>query len=851
MKILNELTIKNLKLNRKRTIVTIIGIILSTALMVGIGLLFSTFQDYMIEEVKNYSGSYHALYSGISSQSLEKLENDDEVTYFYEKTVGFSSIDTENEYKPYLYIVEVNKSYFDELKLLEGRFPENDSELVISSHISSNGGVNYVVGDTISLDYGYREFDGEKIYINDAFIEGESLVVTDSRDYTIVGIVDRSNYEDYSASGYSVFTLNEKAEGDINLYTVFNKKSRIIKQAQDLAREINYDENSIVYNSALLTLYGESGYSNIKSSMVGMLVIMLCLVSIGCIIVIYNSFAISLMERKKEFGLLSSVGTTRKQLSHMVFFEALIVGAVGIVLGIVGAYIGIGVVVAIINNLIGDILEYKLRLVTNFTFIIVPVIFMILVIFISSIIPSRRASKVSPIEAIRQNDDIKINKKAIKTGKLVNKLFGIEGEIALKNIKRNKKKYRVTIISLFISIVLFISFSSYMDYTLNTAGNVIGQYPYDITINYFEESDIVKQKINEIVNSSDVDDYVKYGVAVVPIKRTVNYTKEFKEYAKNRFMDSYDELFEEDKYDYISFVILDDDSYDAYKKEIGLSEDKVILFNNYKGVTYSNDKRINYDIPVIDDENVTLSICDVPSSNDGVINEDVDNYCRKNVNNVFITEKSHYLMPELASYDSYKIVVNERIFNTIVKDVDIQIYTVNIVSDNYSSIDKLGEELNKQENVYYTNIKEDTKMERNLILTIKILMYGFIALVTLIGITSVFNTISTSMALRKKEFAILRSIGLTRSGFNRILFFESLFFGLKSLLYALPVSFGVIILIHLSLSSMMSSGGIMIPWSSVIFAIIMVFVIVLLTMLYSSNKIKKHNILEQIREENI
>ena len=851
MKILNELTIKNLKLNRKRTIVTIIGIILSTALMVGIGLLFSTFQDYMIEEVKNYSGSYHALYSGISSQSLEKLENDDEVTYFYEKTVGFSSIDTENEYKPYLYIVEVNKSYFDELKLLEGRFPENDSELVISSHISSNGGVNYVVGDTISLDYGYREFDGEKIYINDAFIEGESLVVTDSRDYTIVGIVDRSNYEDYSASGYSVFTLNEKAEGDINLYTVFNKKSRIIKQAQDLAREINYDENSIVYNSALLTLYGESGYSNIKSSMVGMLVIMLCLVSIGCIIVIYNSFAISVMERKKEFGLLSSVGTTRKQLSHMVFFEALIVGAVGIVLGIVGAYIGIGVVVAIINNLIGDILEYKLRLVTNFTFIIVPVIFMILVIFISSIIPSRRASKVSPIEAIRQNDDIKINKKAIKTGKLVNKLFGIEGEIALKNIKRNKKKYRVTIISLFISIVLFISFSSYMDYTLNTAGNVIGQYPYDITINYFEESDIVKQKINEIVNSSDVDDYVKYGVAVVPIKRTVNYTKEYKEYAKNRFMDSYDELFEEDKYDYISFVILDDDSYDAYKKEIGLSEDKVILFNNYKGVTYSNDKRINYDIPVIDDENVTLSICDVPSSNDGVINEDVDNYCRKNVNNVFITEKSHYLMPELASYDSYKIVVNERIFNTIVKNGNIQIYTVNIVSDNYSSIDKLGEELNKQENVYYTNIKEDTKMERNLILTIKILMYGFIALVTLIGITSVFNTISTSMALRKKEFAILRSIGLTRSGFNRILFFESLFFGLKSLLYALPVSFGVIILIHLSLSSMMSSGGIMIPWSSVIFAIIMVFVIVLLTMLYSSNKIKKHNILEQIREENI
>ncbi|MGM9882183.1 MAG: ABC transporter permease, partial [Bacilli bacterium] len=153
--------------------------------------------------------------------------------------------------------------------------------------------------------------------------------------------------------------------------------------------------------------------------------------------------------------------------------------------------------------------------------------------------------------------------------------------------------------------------------------------------------------------------------------------------------------------------------------------------------------------------------------------------------------------------------------------------------------------------VYYNNIKENTKMEKNIILAVKILMYGFITLVTLIGVTSVFNTISTSMALRKREFAVLRSIGLTKKGFNKILFFESLFFGLKSLLYALPVSFGVILLIHKALSGMMSVSKIMIPWKSVILAIVMVFVIVLLTMMYSASKIKKHNIIDQIREENI
>lgn len=183
------------------------------------------------------------------------------------------------------------------------------------------------------------------------------------------------------------------------------------------------------------------------------------------------------------------------------------------------AYIGIGTVILIINNLIGDILVLKLNLVTNIVFIIIPVIFMILVIFISALVPSRRAAKVSPIEAIRQNDDIKINKKKIKTGKLVNKLFGIEGEIALKNIKRNKKKYRVTIVSLFISIVLFISFSSYMNYTIDTASSVMGEVPYDYQISYFgDDNDIdALDKISEIIKSNDVKEYVSYSASNLSI----------------------------------------------------------------------------------------------------------------------------------------------------------------------------------------------------------------------------------------------------------------------------------------------------------------------------------------------
>lgn len=848
MSILNRLTIKNLRLNKKRTIVTIIGIILSTALMVGIGLLFSSFQDLMIRDTIGYSGKYEAKYNDVDLIKLNDIKNKN-FTYFYEKPIGFSKIESSNEYKPYMYITSVNREYFDELKLIEGDIPKNENEIVISNHVITNGGLDYKVGDIVTFTYGSRNIDGNITLANSELVDGEFLTNKGTHTYKIVGIVDRSNFESYSASGYTAFTVDVNSDnGNVNLYVMFNKNKNIIKQSEELAKELNYN-GDINYNSTLLALYGESTYGNVMSSMGGMMIIMLSLVSIGCIIVIYNSFAISVMERKKEFGLLSSIGATKRQLSHTVFFEAVVVGVIGIILGILGAYIGIGCVILIINNLISDMLEYKLHLVTNPLFIIIPVIFMIIVIGVSAFIPSRRASKVSPIEAIRQNDDIKINKKKIRTSKLVLKLFGIEGEIALKNIKRNKKKYRVTIVSLFISIVLFISFSSYMNYTLNTASSVMGEVPYDYQISYFGDDNNKEalDKINEIVKSSDVKEYVSYSVGNLSIIGDYTYSDEYLDFYKSAYGDDGIKALNNLKYQNIYILVLDDNSYNKYKKLIGLDKDSAILLNRFKGVSYGNNKRVNYDIPVINSGDINIKICNFDDDEENV---DTTKYCNKNIDNIFVTNKSFDLIEEFSYMDDFKLIVNKKLYDSIL-DGGTDFTQFNIISDNTNNIDKLTKELDKYSNVNYINIKESMKQANNLILVVKILMYGFISLVTLIGVTSVFNTISTSMALRKREFAVLRSIGLTRGGFNKMLFFESLFFGMKSLIFALPVSIGVTILIHYSLADMVSISTIIIPWKAIIISIVSVFIIVLLTMMYSSSKIKKHNIIEQIREENI
>lgn len=850
MSILNRLTIKNLRLNKKRTIVTIIGIILSTALMVGIGLLFSSFQDLMIRDTIGYSGKYEAKYNDVDLIKLNDIKNKN-FTYFYEKPIGFSKIESSNEYKPYMYITSVNREYFNELKLIEGSFPKNENEIVISNHVITNGGLNYKVGDSVTFNYGSRNIDGDITLANSELVDGEFLTNEGTYTYKIVGIVDRSNFESYSASGYTAFTVDVNSDkGNVNLYVMFNKNKNIIKQSEELAKELNYD-GDINYNSTLLALYGESTYGNVMSSMGGMMIIMLSLVSIGCIIVIYNSFAISVMERKKEFGLLSSIGATKRQLSHTVFFEAVVVGVIGIILGILGAYIGIGCVILIINNLISDMLEYKLHLVTNPLFIIIPVIFMIIVIGVSAFIPSRRASKVSPIEAIRQNDDIKINKKKIRTSKLVLKLFGIEGEIALKNIKRNKKKYRVTIVSLFISIVLFISFSSYINYTLNTASSVMGEVPYDYQISYFgDDPNNGKEaldKINEIVKSSDVKEYVSYSVSNLSIIGNYTYSDEYLDFYKSAYGENGIKALNNLKYQSIYILVLDDNSYNKYKKLIGLDKDSVILLNRFKGVSYGNNKRVNYDIPVINSGNINIKICNFDDNDEDA---DTTKYCNKNIDNIFVTNNSFDLIEEFSYMDDFKLIVNKKLYDSI-SDSSTHYTQFNIISDNTNNIDKLTKDLDKYSNVNYTNIKEAMKQANNLILVVKILMYGFISLVTLIGVTSVFNTISTSMALRKREFAVLRSIGLTNRGFNKILFFESLFFGMKSLIFAIPVSIGITVLIHYALADMVSISTIIIPWKYIIISIVSVFVIVLLTMMYSTSKIKKHNIIEQIREENI
>lgn len=842
MDVLNKLTIRHLKLNKRRTLVTIIGIMLSCALMLGIGLLISSARESAIESVKKYSGDQHAYVLDLSSDEYSKLLKNDKIDRIeYSSYLGFSEYEyRDSEYT--LAFVAADENYFEHLTLLDGRMPNNENEILIPKALNEK----YKLGSNMNIElYYYYNGDSYIPAYNISMYSDLEKKEAGSKSFKVVGIIEDDIYSYYDM--FNIITLNKNNYKDhMNCFLYMKKLKDTYDVVESIVKEFNLSANATSTNFSLLELYGASKFSNLTSTMVTLLVFVLTILSIGCAIVIYNSFAISVMERKRQFGLLSSVGATKKQIRKTVFFEALVVGIIGMLLGIVAAFLGIGLVILIINNLISDMLGTTLKLAAYPLFVIIPLIFMVITIFISVFIPAHRASKFSPVELLRQSDDIKIKAKKLKTPKFIRKIFGIEGEIALKNIKRNKKKYRITVLSLFVSIVLFITFSSYMTYMTKSADTYMDDLDSNAIINLNRYSgDKVQKFMEDIVKDKNVSNYMSINTYSLDTSLNVKdksiYTPEFYNMIKNYLNDDSMQ---------VAIYELDKDNYNKLLNKIGKSEVKPILFNTYTMTIFGEDSvRKNVFNKYNNNFNKEVPLCKKFVTSDG----QWDSSCKYQIDDYYIANFEYYNDYIFKQLYDFVFIVPMGYFGDLSKfsySAYSQVYLD--VEDDTSFREDLESKAKEYDtSYYYHNYSEEQRQTKSLLLALKILIYGFVVLVTSIGVTSVFNTISTSMNLRKSEFAMLRSMGLTRHGFNKMLLCESLFFGFKSLLYALPVSFVIVFYLNDMSKSIVTFNETIIPWNSIIIAIIGVFVIVLISVMYSTRKIKKENILEAIREENI
>ena len=856
MDILKKFTKKNLKLNKKRTIVTIIGIMLSTALICAVAGMVSSTQKTLANAMRADHGNYHMRFENVPAEELKFIEENVNVeSYFLTKNVGYAKLDGSiNSGKPYLFLMEFDRNALQNssFKIVEGRLPENENEVVISQHIIDNGGVELKVGDTLSLDVGTRRLvdDGSVLsqsnpYLGEEESQEENLQeeITDTinKTYTIVGIIERPSYEleDYQAPGYTIITYSDNINNtDVaNISVLFNNVGDYEETTEQIVNTVKEDTGvdiSTVANVNVIRFDG--GLSeNTMNVLYGIAGVIIVIIVVSSVFVIRNSFAISVAEKTKQYGMLASVGATKKQIRKTVLLEGTYIGAIAIPLGILCGIIAIVVLLWIVNYLIGDMMDgvifiYNVPLLP----ILLSIVISAITIYLSCIIPAIRASRISPIEAIRGNEDIKIKAKKIKTSKLTKKIFGIGGVIASKNLKRNKKKYRTTVISLVVSIAIFISLSSFLDYGKRAVGLYYTDMKYNVDV---YNGDI--ELYNEIAQLNNIDDY-SYSFTTSAIIDIEKYGSEYGKEISNINRTYYEEAERETEYqDTIAVIMFSNDYFKKFIKELGLNE------NDYKNIAILEDDEFEYN------EDGTSVLRNYYNIKEGeIITINLNGEERQ----VTIAKRSD--QRPMGFEGSYAtggwIFVSE----DFMEDKDNEVITTGMYI-NSSDASQLERDINNiiadndsYKNVHITNLAEFADQERRILLLVSIFLYGFITVITLIGVTNIFNTITTNMILRSKEFANLKSIGMTTKEFNKMIRLESLLYGLKSLLIGIPIGLLGSFCIYQAFKNSVDFGY-MIPWVSILISIIFVFIIVGATMKYSLSKINKQNIIETIRQDNI
>lgn len=932
MNVFHKFALKSLKQNRTRTIVTIIGIILSVAMLTAVTTTISSVQKFLLDMSIQENGTWHTMMHDISEGQAEKIISKKEVKESARlRNVCYAKLEGGlNKERPYLYI-GAYEGKFDQmlsLHMQSGRLPQNEKEIILPTDLKDNGGIKYKVGDTLSLPKGIRTNErGELLWQRDIQYDSEedeeTFVESGKTVYRVVGIYESASIDSSYARGYTAFTkpASRMTDQGERVYITLKdpKETDAFMEKLKLKKDKQLQAVPEIDKNRMYLIYSGNPTGAALKTIGGLMAILIGIIVFGSVALIGNSFSISVNERKKQYGLLSSIGATRRQLRRNVLYEASILSIIGIPLGILAGIGGMAITFYFVSDLLAGFLNQgsrnmaiQLQMSAALWAIVLAAVIGFFTILISAYLPARKALKISAIEVIRQSQDVRIRPRQVRTSRLTGKLFGLAGILASKNFKRNRKKYRATVFSLFISVVLFISATSFCDYMSSSLESMIETYSCDLRYGENQTKDSIRlhQKLSNMKGVTKAGYFLGVGVesermpSVIVPDESVGKIYRKDQYQLNMPMDEEgNEMKSETQMlDNVMIFFIEDETYKEYLKAHNLDlavyingkASKAVAHDEMQGYNQDN-KLINY--PVFDKIPSEITLCYGKKLTDGWI-DPMDRrvgkdgkleyrICKMQEVETTVhgdgsmeTEEQEVkgssrwvlakeLYDQRATHigaieddvpfgtDSYKgyglmLFYPESARKALCPSSVTPYITMSYNSDNPSeTYRKMSEVLESQGrstgNLF--NIDKEVQGSRALMLVLRIFSYGFICLISLIAIANVFNTISTNILLRRREFAMLRSVGMTDKGFRRMMNLECILYGCKGLFFGLIVAMGVTYLIYQALSNELVFSF-YIPWYSVAIAVGSVFIVVFATMLYAMSKIKKDNVVETLKQEN-
>lgn len=910
MNIFQKVTWATLKKNKTRTIVTIIGIMLSTALFTAVTTSITSLQQFLLKNIEYQVGAWHANAASITKSKMDELTADDRMKdYTFTQELGYADVGASNPEKPYLYVIgaEEDMTKLLPVYLTAGNFPKNDQEILLPEHLATNGQVVHKLGDKMTIGLGDRIQEGAVLHQNTPFQSEwkaspdepmgqqvlEALKVREERTYTVVGFYERPGFEPRSAPGYTAITGRDEKPADSALYDLYYRMNDI----GDIDRFDEDHKITALINAEYLMFNGYSRYGNFYTMLYGLAAIIIILVLLGSISLIYNAFSISVSERTKQFGLLSSIGATKKQLQRTVFSEAGLLSVIGIPLGILLGLVGMWVTFFFIGDRfdLGSEIGVRMSLHASPISLAIASVLAIFTIFLSAWIPSKRATKITAIEAIRMNKDIKAVAPK-RVSKLTYKLFGLPAVLASKYFRNSKKKYRTTVFSLFVSIVLFVSASSFVSTVTGSTSAAFSSSPYDI--NWITSSHVVNLPSDQILSITDEDaDVTETALEQMGSSYVLLEENQLAPLAKENIIDPMaSEQVAADPMDVGGFrpekraipqqnnsiTFVDDEAFRGYLKKLGLDEAKhmdplnpiPLVYSTYSYFNLKEQKvltgdvidknvrelRIRYGKPV-DNYHWDGSIGTNTNGKEVIMYRSAVDLSPKEFS------RSEYLVEEtipvggvltrddvsLMGIGNLQMIYPKQAMATIEKGRDINTSVLLVrTKDHTATFKKMSAEiLNRGLPVdSLNNYAKVVEGNRNIVLIFNVFAYGFIILISLISIANVFNTISTNLQLRRRDIAMLRSTGMDSKGINRMVSYECMLFGTKALLFGIPISLLFSYAIYKATFSGVSVTY-QLPLIPILIATVTIFIVVFVTMMYAVRKMKKENPIEALQAENL
>lgn len=856
MNIANKLTYRHLKENKGRTVVTTLGICVSVAMITAVFVAMASFLNLFGEIGKISSGNWDACYYHLNQSQIEQVEKDSRISKvglkYGSENKSFQIKNPTSYKRGTAEMIIGDKSYFEMVLTgnFDGKVPANENEVAVEKDfLDKNGMKDAKVGDKIVLTQGQRQLDDGSYVTGSNFNKDEKFVPSgDEKEYTITAILHTNPATKYS-SVWRGISKDEIKSGDICAYFTLAKQN---SSAYSTIEAIQNDYKIDVYqaNEDVLASYLSGRQDSLLVTMLPIVLVVLILIVIASVMLIYNAFGMSLSERVRYLGMLASVGATKSQKRKSVYFEGAILGAIGIPVGILAGILGISITLKLVGHKIistGMIVgvndsNMQMKTVVPAWAIIGIILVSIFTIFISAFIPARKASKITPIDAIRQRQEIKVKPKKLKAPKYIKKIFGYEGELAYKNLKRNGKKSRLITVSIALSIVLFISCNYFCGMFIQASGYE-KNIPYQIsTVISLEHKKDLEDALDKMQN---VDKYYvdmvnsnyslgkKGNLKDTDIKNLSHYNSSYAKLFENgsvtmaiHYIDDseFNKLCQNNDIDYNSF----------YGKNV-----KCLLLNN---LTHKQDTSKVFNNSIIGQHIAERD--EFVNEGDEPLDFEVGGLVKYDKNSLPCSFVPANVVGVFVPYSQYVNVIEKGL-----EPNDVRL-AMCIETDEHKEVaEKLTTLLNENDfgGSYVSDNVDTLETMNTVIFIIQVFVYGFITLISLITIANIINTISANIALRRKEFAMLKSVGTTPKGFSKMVSLESVFYALKAVIFGVPIS----VLISVVLNKMLGESSIPYHFDIKLYlsVIIVVFVLILMTMIYSVRKLKSDNIIEALKED--